>query len=70
MMGDNRYNSSDSRYWGYVPEDHIIGKPVFTFFGLKKVIGITEMGEPKIHDQSMEYDTKGIRWNKIFRLIK
>jgi len=70
MMGDNRYNSSDSRYWGYVPEDHIIGKPVFTFFGLKKVIGITDMGEPKIHDQSMEYDTKGIRWNKIFRLIK
>ena len=34
MMGDNRHSSSDSRYWGYVPEDHIIGKPKFIWLSL------------------------------------
>ncbi|WP_438712716.1 signal peptidase I [Aquimarina muelleri] len=32
MMGDNRHNSEDSRYWGYVPATHIVGKPVFVWF--------------------------------------
>jgi signal peptidase I len=70
MMGDNRFNSSDSRYWGYVPENHILGKPLFTFFSLKKVIGINEIGEPMIHGNTMMYETKGIRWNKIFKKIE
>jgi signal peptidase I len=34
MMGDNRHNSEDSRYWGFVPADHIVGKPVFIWMSI------------------------------------
>jgi len=36
MMGDNRHNSVDSRYWGFVPEDHIVGKTVLTIMSIDK----------------------------------
>ena len=36
MMGDNRHNSTDSRYWGFVPEDHIVGKAVLVLLSVER----------------------------------
>jgi signal peptidase I len=38
-MGDNRHNSQDSRYWGFVPESHIVGKPVLVVFSIEGFLG-------------------------------
>lgn len=53
MMGDNRHNSADSRFWGFVPEDHVVGKAVFIWLSLDK-------------DKSF---LDKIRWNRMFSLI-
>ena len=40
MMGDNRHNSQDSRVWGFVPENHVVGKPLFVFFSYESDFGV------------------------------
>ena len=63
MMGDNRDNSSDSRFFGYVPETHIVGKPLFVFFSIQY--------KKKFPDQqSDEQEMVKVRWNRLFRSIK
>lgn len=80
MMGDNRDNSLDSRFWGFVPENHVVGIPSFTFFSIQKVAALDENSNmPKYRTNAnphgeegieMVYETVGIRWNRIFRAIK
>ena len=53
MMGDNRHNSADSRYWGFVPEDHIVGKPIFIWWS----------SDPDRKGFS------GIRWSRIGNIV-
>ena len=54
MMGDNRHNSADSRYWGFVPEDHVVGKPKFIWLSL---------------DNEAE-GLKRVRWNRMFMRVR
>ncbi len=54
MMGDNRHNSLDSRFWGYVPEDHIIGKAMITWMST----------------DSAATGLNKIRWSRIFKVIE
>ena len=52
MMGDNRHNSADSRMWGFVPETHIVGRPVFVWLSL---------------DRDVDWFKGKIRWSRFFR---
>ena len=55
MMGDNRYNSEDSRAWGYVPENHVVGRPIFIWMSIDG-----------INDGIINWK---IRWNRVFTTI-
>ena len=56
MMGDNRHRSEDSRYWGFVPEDHIVGKPVLIWFSIEG-----------INDGIRNWR---IRWDRVMTTVK
>lgn len=56
MMGDNRHNSEDSRYWGFVPADHIVGKPVFIWMSMDPNVPMS-----KLIDK--------IRWERLFTTV-
>ncbi len=53
MMGDNRHNSADSRYWGFVPENHVVGKAVFIWLSINKYGNFLDK----------------VRWNRLFTVI-
>ena len=54
MLGDNCDNSADSRFWGLVPEDHVVGKPLFVWLSI---------------DKDRSWFDGHIRWNRLFRPV-
>ncbi|MES2796764.1 MAG: signal peptidase I [Bacteroidota bacterium] len=55
MMGDNRHNSADSRYWGFVPMDHVVGKAVFIWMSI---------------DPNPDKWYNKVRWSRLFSFVK
>ncbi len=70
MMGDNRQNSADSRYWGVVPEDHIVGKPVFVWMSIKDPAKNPVAGSVGLI-KSLTLDSKKgrFRWERFFCFV-
>jgi signal peptidase I len=58
VLGDNRDNSDDSRYWGFVPRANIVGEPLFTYFSIDQAnAGPDGVNRPRI------------RWDRLFHVV-
>jgi signal peptidase I len=78
VMGDNRDDSSDSRYWGFVPKDNIVGRPLLIYFSLGSKLDATKADDD---DDALTQDDKlsvrtllrrithDIRWRRVLRLV-
>ena len=60
MLGDNRGNSLDSRFWGYVPDDYVVGEALVVYWSWS----------PESSDDNVSEMLSNIRWNRIGTLIR
>ena len=74
VMGDNRNDSEDSRYWGFVPRAAIVGKPLLIYFswrqpGIDKMVSEAPLASP-IHPVNDTAATSFARWDRTFRVVR
>jgi signal peptidase I len=77
VMGDNRDDSSDSRYWGFVPKDNIVGRPLLIYFSLgSKENDSQDDDDAEVQDGKLSVRTlfsriaHDIRWRRVMRLVR
>jgi signal peptidase I len=78
VMGDNRDDSSDSRYWGFVPKDNVVGRPLLIYFSLGSKENDSQESEYEAEVQDGKLSLRilfsriahDIRWRRVLRLIR
>lgn len=74
VMGDNRDDSSDSRYWGFVPRENIVGRPLLIYFSMRA--GEAQPPSPSVSDKllnlvmRLQHVFRDIRWRRVVRLVQ
>ncbi|MDR3723157.1 MAG: signal peptidase I [Terracidiphilus sp.] len=73
VLGDNRNHSKDSRFWGFVPREAIVGRPLVIYFSLRRpsTTDVQQASDDRLgHDRELPARLKGFaRWKRIFRVV-
>lgn len=71
MMGDNRDNSADSRYWGFLPHHYVVGRPLFVFWSYEdEPTAHTRTDYLRLYAERLIHFFDKTRWNRTFRVIR
>jgi signal peptidase I len=69
VMGDNRDDSQDSRYWGFVPRENIIGRPLLIYWSVRTIDTDSQAGRAYRFAYALTHIFRNTRWNRTLRLV-